>query len=111
MSGPTAAAFGYQQRQPPAAKVIADNGGHGGVTTHGPLRGSKGMIYEGGIREPMLVRWPAQVKAGSQCDTPVCGIDFYPTFLAAAGLKASSRSDRSIQKRVSFSGTPFWASR
>ncbi len=50
-----------------------------------PLRGYKGMYYEGGVRVPMIVRWPSVVKAGSTCDTPVINVDFYTTFLAAAG--------------------------
>jgi arylsulfatase A-like enzyme len=53
-----------------------------------PLRGSKGGYYEGGIREPMIVRWPGVVKAGSTCDVPVINQDFYPTFLAAAKAPA-----------------------
>ncbi|MBT3277830.1 MAG: sulfatase [Phycisphaerales bacterium] len=66
---------------------FSDNGGHGSVTTHGPLRGSKGMIYEGGIREPMCVRYPGVVKPGTKCDTPVIGIDFLPTLTKLAGGK------------------------
>ncbi len=50
-----------------------------------PLRGSKGGYYEGGIREPFLVRWPGVVKPGSTSDVPVINLDLYPTFLAAAG--------------------------
>ncbi len=64
---------------------FSDNGGHGGVTSNAPLRGAKGMLYEGGIREPLVVRWPGKVQAGSTCDTAVIGIDFYPTFLEVAG--------------------------
>lgn len=88
----------------------SDNGGHGGygeiggstgrnITDNSPLRGGKGMLYEGGIRVPLIVRWPAQVKPGSVCDEPVIGIDFYPTFLDIAGIddwKAATigRADR-----------------
>jgi len=64
---------------------FSDNGGHGQVTSMAPLRGSKGMLYEGGIREPMIVRWPGKVAAGSRCETAVIGVDFYPTFLEIAG--------------------------
>lgn len=53
--------------------------------TNEPLRGAKGGYYEGGIRVPMIVRWPGIVAAGSVCDTPVSNVDFYPTFLAASG--------------------------
>lgn len=63
----------------------ADNGGFGPVTSMAPLRGSKGMLYEGGIREPLLVRWPGRAPAGAVVDTPVIGTDLYPTFLEMAG--------------------------
>ena len=65
---------------------FSDNGGYGPVTCMDPLRGSKGMFYEGGIREPMLVKWPKHVKPGTVCEEPVIGIDFYPTFLEMAGI-------------------------
>ncbi len=64
---------------------FSDNGGHGGVTTHFPLRGSKGMMYEGGFREPMIVRWPGRIKADSKSNEVVIGIDFYPTLVELAG--------------------------
>jgi len=54
------------------------------VTTNAPLRDEKGTLYEGGIREPLIVRWPGTVKANSQCDVPVTSVDFYPTFLEIA---------------------------
>jgi arylsulfatase A-like enzyme len=50
-----------------------------------PLRGSKGGYYEGGIREPFLVRWPGVVQPGSSSNVPVINVDLYPTFLAIAG--------------------------
>jgi len=69
----------------------ADNGGHGAVTSNAPLRGSKGMLYEGGIRVPMAVRWPGVVKPGITCDEPVIGIDLYPTLLEATQTKLPAR--------------------
>ncbi len=66
---------------------FSDNGGHGTITSMKPLRGSKGMLYEGGIREPMIVRWPGRVQAGTTSDVPVIGIDFYPTILELAGAR------------------------
>jgi len=63
---------------------FSDNGGHANFTSMIPLRGSKGMLYEGGIRVPMIVRWPGTVKPGGVCDVPVMGIDFYPTMLELA---------------------------
>ena len=59
----------------------SDNGGVRRITSMAPLRAGKGSYYEGGIREPLVVRWPSKIKAGIQCDTPVSGIDFYPTIL------------------------------
>ena len=64
---------------------FSDNGGHGNVTSMAPLRGAKGMLYEGGVRVPMIARWPGRASAGARCDVPVIGVDLYPTFLAAAG--------------------------
>lgn len=68
----------------------SDNGGFSGVTSNAPLRESKGYLYEGGIRVPMIVRWPGRVEEGVLCDTPVVTTDLYPTFLQVAGLKPSS---------------------
>jgi arylsulfatase A-like enzyme len=65
----------------------SDNGGEGRVTSNAPLRGAKSQLYEGGIREPLLVRYPGVVPRGSVCDTPVCSIDFYPTFLEMVGVE------------------------
>jgi len=66
---------------------FSDNGGHGTYTCQEPLRGGKGMFYEGGIRVPMFVRWPGKVEAGTTCDQPVISTDFYPTFVELAGAK------------------------
>jgi len=69
----------------------SDNGGlstsEGHPTSNLPLRGGKGWLYEGGIREPMLVRWPGVTAPGSVCHTPVISMDVYPTVLDAAGLE------------------------
>jgi arylsulfatase A-like enzyme len=64
----------------------SDNGGYGPATCMKPLRGGKGMYYEGGIREPMFVYWPRKIKPGSSCDVPVITTDFYPTFVELAGI-------------------------
>ncbi len=67
----------------------SDNGGlstsEGWPTSNVPLRGGKGWLYEGGIREPLLVRWPGVAAPGSTSDVPISSPDFYPTLLAAAG--------------------------
>ncbi|NIA13942.1 MAG: sulfatase-like hydrolase/transferase [Nitrospiraceae bacterium] len=55
------------------------------VTSNAPLRDEKGTLYEGGIREPLIVRWPGVVDAATTCDEPVTSVDFYPTFLDVSG--------------------------
>ena len=72
----------------------SDNGGFAGVSDCRPLRESKGHLYEGGIRVPMIVRWPGRVAAASISHEPVVSMDFYPTFLELAGLKPSG--DRAL---------------
>ncbi|MEO6246919.1 MAG: sulfatase-like hydrolase/transferase, partial [Opitutaceae bacterium] len=62
----------------------SDNGGIQ-MSSQEPLRGNKGGYYDGGIREPFIVRWPGVTQPGSCSDVPVINVDFFPTFLAAAG--------------------------
>ena len=70
---------------------MSDNGGlstsEGHPTSNLPLRGGKGWMYEGGIREPMMVRWPGVTRPGSVSDAPVTSTDFFPTILEIAGVK------------------------
>jgi arylsulfatase A-like enzyme len=67
-----------------------DNGGlstsEGSPTSNLPLRAGKGWLYEGGIREPTIIRWPHKTKPGSISAVPVTSTDYYPTILDAAGL-------------------------
>lgn len=72
---------------------MSDNGGlstvagdRAGPTTNEPLRAGKGWLYEGGIREPMIIRWPGVVEKGSVASEPVMSTDFFPTMLAMAGV-------------------------
>ncbi len=51
-----------------------------------PLQAGKGWMYDGGTREPYIVRWPGRVKPGTVCRTPITSPDLYPTLLEAAGL-------------------------
>lgn len=71
---------------------MSDNGGlstsEGHPTSNLPLRAGKGWMYEGGIREPMIIKWPGITKPGSVCDVPVISTDFYPTMLDIAGIDA-----------------------
>jgi len=79
-----------KQRDNTLVFFISDNGGPnlsakstGNFTDNSPLRGAKGMVYEGGMRVPFLVCWPAMLKPGSY-DQPVIALDFMPTALAQA---------------------------
>ncbi|MCP5118193.1 MAG: DUF4976 domain-containing protein [bacterium] len=54
------------------------------VTDNAPLRGGKGMLYEGGVRVPLIVRYPGVVEPETTCDVPVVNVDFYPTLLEIA---------------------------
>jgi len=68
-----------------------DNGGEDRVTSNAPWRAGKSTLYEGGIREPLVIHWPGVTQPGSLCDTPVCTTDFYPTFAEAARCTPTER--------------------
>ena len=63
----------------------SDNGSYR-QGSNGNLRASKSFVWEGGIREPTMVRWPGHVKAGSQTSTPAGGVDVLPTLCEMAGI-------------------------
>jgi len=63
----------------------SDNGGLAGVSDNGPLRGHKGLLYEGGIRVPAIVVWPGVLKAGAVVDEPLHIVDMFPTLIKLAG--------------------------
>jgi arylsulfatase A-like enzyme len=76
----------------------SDNGGVGGyvregvkqagdITDNAPLRSGKGSLYEGGIRDPFIVRWPGKIKPGSTCEVPAIHVDVFPTLMELAGAK------------------------
>ncbi|MBQ3631939.1 MAG: sulfatase [Prevotella sp.] len=74
---------------------MSDNGGYATgsywrdeplYTQNAPLRSGKGSLLEGGIREPMIVRWPGQVEPQSRCDSYITIEDFFPTLLEMAGI-------------------------
>jgi uncharacterized sulfatase len=74
----------------------SDNGGlereAGGWpgTLNRPLRDEKGTLYEGGIRVPLIIRWPGVVKPGTVSSTPAVSVDFYPTLIEGTGLPLAS---------------------
>lgn len=67
-------------------KRCFDDGRGAQITDLVPLRGEKGGVYEGGIRVPLIIRWPGHVEPGSVCDMPVISTDFLPTFAEAARI-------------------------
>jgi arylsulfatase A-like enzyme len=77
----------------------SDNGGVGGyediggrgITANRPLRGGKGMLYEGGVRVPFIVRWAGQIRPGTTCDQATQHVDILPTFFELAGGKERPR--------------------
>ena len=75
----------------------SDNGGlstsEGLPTSNLPLRGGKGWVYEGGIREPWIIRYPGVTKTGAVSHEPICSIDLFPTLAAAAGAKVKHGLD------------------
>jgi len=77
---------------------MSDNGGlstsEGSPTSNLPLRGGKGWLYEGGIREPYMIKWPGAAKPGSTCSEPVISTDFYPTIIQIAGMKPKPQQHR-----------------
>lgn len=72
----------------------SDNGGlstsEGSPTSNAPLRAGKGWLYEGGIREPLIIRWPGTPGRGTDINEPVISPDFYPTILDAAKVPMPS---------------------
>lgn len=81
---------------------FSDNGGYINrnrgkvVTNNHPLRSGKGSLYEGGIRVPLIVRWPGVTEAGSVCRQPMSSIDFYPTLLEMAGLQGNAQHNANV---------------
>lgn len=75
----------------------SDNGGlatsEGSPTCNAPLAEGKGWMYEGGTREPLLVKWPGVAAAGSRCSVPVTSPDFLPTLLGMAQLPIPQEVD------------------
>ena len=69
----------------------SDNGGC--VKTQKPLRGEKGMYYEGGIRVPMIALWPGIIGPDTVCEEPVMQIDLFPTYLELAKAKIEKELD------------------
>nr|WP_238388706.1 sulfatase [Roseimaritima ulvae] len=69
----------------------SDNGGWSGATDNRPLRAGKGYLYEGGLRVPLIVRWPGVTMAGQMNETPVVSMDLTATILDAAGVALADK--------------------
>lgn len=87
----------------------SDNGGlstsEGSPTSNLPLRGGKGWVYEGGIREPFVIHVPGEGN-GKTVETPVCSIDLYPTICDLTGVKAGHDVD-GVSLKPLITGDPF----
>ena len=85
----------------------SDNGGlstsEGSPTSNLPLRGGKGWVYEGGIREPWIVRYPGVTKAGMVSEEPISSIDLFPTIVNAAKVDISHEID-GVDLKPAFEG-------
>ncbi len=82
----------------------SDNGGYingyremDRVTGNAPLRSGKGSLYEGGVRVPLLIKWPGVTKPGSVSNEPVATCDFYPTLLEILGLPGDSTHNAKVE--------------
>ncbi|MDQ3623826.1 MAG: sulfatase-like hydrolase/transferase [Verrucomicrobiota bacterium] len=73
---------------------VSDNGGilHTYPSNNGPLRGGKGMTYEGGVRVPALMQWPGVIPAGSVSDASATHFDLFSTILEAAGISVPAKN-------------------
>ena len=84
--GRSAATFRRSER------IVTDNMLDKGLSTSNlPLRGGKGWLYEGGIRVPMILKWPRHEMKGKECNIPVISIDFYPTIMEMLGLQVPEK--------------------
>ena len=88
--------------------VTTDNGAEyftwpdGGIT---PFAGTKGMSTEGGFRSPIVMRWPGRIKPGTVVNDIVSGLDWFPTFVAAAGGSQDIAAD--LRKGATLNGKPY----
>jgi len=98
---------------------VSDNGGYIGidrksgqtvpVTSNAPLRSGKGSLYEGGIRVPLILRYPGVVPAGTVCSEPVTCMDFLPTLLEAASVTSAARASSSKASSRQLDGLSFYS--
>lgn len=81
-------------------------GGHLRITHNAPYRAGKGYVYEGGLRVPLIVRWPGRVPAGTTIDWPVINTDWMPTLLQLSGAPAATNLDGQSFAPLLLTGVP-----
>lgn len=87
-----------QLRENTLIVFMSDNGGIGylkskddtQVTNNAPLKGGKAMLYEGGVRVPLIFSLPGKIPAGAWCDVPVFASDLFPTLVEMGGMDPES---------------------
>lgn len=96
----------------------SDNGGFAGAAHMAGLRGAKSTTFEGGIRVPLIIRWPGKIRPGSECTQPCLTFDLTKSFLHLAGVNTTDvrlDGDDIISHVVSgqsdYSRTLFWRGR
>ena len=74
---------------------MSDNGGptDHNASSNKPLKGKKGTLWEGGVRVPFMMQWPAKIPARQELDEPVVSLDLLPTFGSAAGIRHPLKTD------------------
>jgi arylsulfatase A-like enzyme len=103
--GMSAANYGNPKQQVPDSRLDDAYS-----TSNLPLRGAKGWLYEGGIRVPMIVKWPSQGNKGAVCGEPVISTDFYPSILEMAGLPSMpDQHADGVSFAAALKGEPFGA--
>jgi arylsulfatase A-like enzyme len=68
-----------------ASAGVVKKGANGGITDNAPLRGEKGMLYEGGVRVPWIARWTGVIQPGQMSAAPILSVDLHPTLLELTG--------------------------
>ncbi len=91
--------------------IFMTDNGPGGVRWNGGLRDAKGSVYEGGIRVPFYIRWPAKVKAGKVIDVPLAHIDVTPTLCELCGAKPAVTFDGRSFAKLLIGGGSEWLAR
>jgi N-acetylgalactosamine-6-sulfatase len=103
------------QRENTIVIFVSDNGGFANAANMGPLRGTKSMTYEGGIRVPLIIRWPAKIKPGQTSEQVCITFDLTKSILNLTGADAQHRNldgydiiDHLVQQKAPIPRTLYW---